>query len=76
MKKSLAMKGYVPFVTVTKLKMKIISYWIVRPILRLETRVSDWRRIFSKIELQIPNFKSLSLDTLIAHLMNSSNYLL
>ena len=26
MKKSLAMKGYVPFVTATKLKMKIISY--------------------------------------------------
>ena len=25
-KKSLAMKGYVPFVTVTKVKMKIISY--------------------------------------------------
>ena len=25
-KKSLAMKGYVPFVTVTKLRMKIISY--------------------------------------------------
>ena len=25
-KKSLAMKGYVPFITVTKVKMKIISY--------------------------------------------------
>ena len=25
-KKSLAMKGYLPFVTVTKVKMKIISY--------------------------------------------------
>ena len=25
-KKSLAMKGYAPFVTVTKVKMKIISY--------------------------------------------------
>ena len=31
-KKSLAMKEYVPFITVTKVKMKIISYWIVRPI--------------------------------------------
>ena len=36
------MKGYVPFVTVTKLGMKIISYKIVRPILRLETYFSRW----------------------------------
>ena len=69
MKKSLAMKGYVPLVTATKLKMKIISYQIVRPILRLET-------FFSKIELKISNFISVLQDTLIAHLMISSDYLI
>jgi len=31
---------------------------------------------FSKIELKIPNFKSLSQDTLMAHLMISSDYLI
>ena len=39
-KKSLAMKGYVPFVTVTKVKIKITPYQIVRLILRLETHFS------------------------------------
>ena len=44
-KKSLAMKGYVPFVTATKLSMKTISYKIVRPILRLETYYSPKEKI-------------------------------
>ena len=40
------MKGYVPFVTVTKLGMKIISYKIVRPILRLETYFSPKEKLW------------------------------
>ena len=39
------MKGYVPFVTATKLSMKTISYKIVRPILRLETYYSPKEKI-------------------------------
>ena len=31
---------------------------------------------FSKLETKIPDFKSLSHDTLISLLMNSSNYLI
>ena len=37
------------------------------------SKISDV--FFSKIELKLPNFKSLSHDTLIAHHMNSSDYL-
>ena len=62
------MKGYVFFVTVTKLKMKKISQ-IVRPIIR--------DVFFSKIGIKIPDLKSLSHDTLSSlDLMNSSDYLI
>ena len=39
------MKEYAPFVTVTKLSMKTISYKIVRPILRLETYFSPKEKL-------------------------------
>ena len=63
------MKGYVPFATLTKLKLKIIL---------LDCK--DYSKIrdefISKLELKIPSFKSLSHDTLIAYLANSSDYLI
>ena len=69
-KKCVAMKGCSPFVTVTKVKMKI--HFILH--CKAYSKIRDV--FFSKIEFRLHNFKSLSHDNLVAHLMNSSDYLI
>ena len=64
------MKGYVTFVQVLKIEdenhflLDCKAYYQIRDI------------FFSKLETEIPDFKSLSHDTLISLLMNSSDDLI
>ena len=62
------MKGYVPFAIN---KIEVESHFLLD--CKDYSKIRD--EFISKLELKIPSFKSLSHDTLIAYLANSSDYL-
>ena len=62
------MKGYVPFVGSNKIEDE--NHFLLD--CKAYSQIRDI--FFSKLETKIPDFKSLSHDTLISLLMNSSDY--